>query len=323
MKRILITGAGGFIGSKLFQTLGRVFEKVVGTDIHVNVEHPDMMVLDLTGVDGDVDKVINELKPDVVIHCAGIAHQKIGKISRSTYFQVNSMATENLARAAGSANKDVHFIFLSSISVYGEDHNSAVISENSMCKPSSDYAESKRDAELRLQALFEEGNVKKFDILRLSPVYDATWSLNLDRRVFAPGKKAYLRFGKGEQKISAVSRQNLIDFMEYLITNTENFGEKYCNTYNVCDERPYTFNQIIETFKRSYDHPDSFVFPVPLSWVWSLTRMAGFAFKGKRKWIHSCYDKLAGDLVFDNRQMLKTGFMPKHSLQTVFLRDQG
>ena len=34
--------------------------------------------------------------------------------------RVNSEATENLARAAGKYNPDVQFIFLSSVSVYGE-----------------------------------------------------------------------------------------------------------------------------------------------------------------------------------------------------------
>jgi len=44
----------------------------------------------------------------------------------------------------------VHFIFLSSISVYGEDNLKDSVSEESECNPSSDYAQSKLDAEKRL-----------------------------------------------------------------------------------------------------------------------------------------------------------------------------
>jgi hypothetical protein len=33
---------------------------------------------------------------------------------------------------------------------------------------------------------------------------------------------------------------------------------------------------------------------------------------------HSCYDKLASDLVFDNGKMMGTGFRPVHSLETIF-----
>ena len=58
---------------------------------------------------------------------------------------------------------------------------------------------------------------------------------------------------------------------------------------------------------------------VPLSVVWFATRIAGVFFSGKREWIHSCYDKLACDLVFDNAKMMGTGFAPVHSLETIFL----
>lgn len=323
MARALVTGGTGFIGRLMCEILQNFLQILAlsNDNFEIRSENVDNVKCDLTNYQSLTD-IVNEYSPDVVIHCAGIAHQKIGRISRSDYFRVNSLATEHLANAAASSNPDVHFIFLSSVCVYGEDHHSEMICEDSLCHPSSDYAESKLDAELRLKALFDGGSIKRLDILRLSPVYDSTWSLNLDRRVFAPGKKAYLRFGNGDQKISAVSRQNLIDFIEYLILNRELFGEKYCNTYNVSDEHAYTFNQIIETFKRSSDHPDGFVIPVPLSWVWGLTRVGGLAFKAKRKWIHSCYDKLACDLVFDNSRMMKTGFKPKHSLNTVFAKRQ-
>lgn len=316
---IMVTGATGFIGRFLCDHYKLNKGLIALSDERIDIRRSEFVdvLCDLKNYHA-VSDVVDRYAPSIIIHCAGIAHQKVGRISRSDYFQVNSLATEQLAKAAASANPDVHFIFLSSVCVYGEDHHSETICENSECYPSSDYAESKRDAELRLQALFAGGKIKRLDILRLAPVYDSTWSLNLDRRVFAPGKKAYLRFGNGDQKISAVSRQNLIDFMEYLILNRDHFGDRYCNTYNVCDEHAYSFNQIIETFKRSSDHPGGITFPVPLSWVWVLTRMAGLVFKGKQRWIHSCYDKLASDLVFDNSRMMMTGFKPKHSLQTVF-----
>ena len=56
---------------------------------------------------------------------------------------------------------------------------------------------------------------------------------------------------------------------------------------------------------------------VPLSVVWLATRVAGIFFSSKRKWIHSCYDKLACDLVFDNRRMMGTGFRAEHTLETI------
>ncbi|GAI35946.1 unnamed protein product, partial [marine sediment metagenome] len=175
-----------------------------------------------------VAAVCEKYFPDVVIHCAGIAHQKIGTVDFATYMRVNSEATENLAKAAAKCNPDVYFIFLSSISVYGEgpqiittpfkyvnssnppipplpkggevEFNNGV-GEDSDCWPSSDYAVSKLDAERRLIALSDKGTLNSLVILRLAPVYDFDWSFNLDRRVLAPKGIAYIRFGSGSQRM--------------------------------------------------------------------------------------------------------------------------
>jgi hypothetical protein len=57
---------------------------------------------------------------------------------------------------------------------------------------------------------------------------------------------------------------------------------------------------------------------MPLPFVWLTTHLAGILFAKKRKWFHSCYEKLASNLVFDNKKMLNTGFVNRHSLQTIF-----
>ena len=55
--------------------------------------------------DGDSAVAICEkYSPDVVIHCAGIAHQKIGAVDSATYTRVNSEVTENLANAGAKTN---------------------------------------------------------------------------------------------------------------------------------------------------------------------------------------------------------------------------
>jgi len=40
----------------------------------------------------------------------------------------------------------------------------------------------------------------------------------------------------------------------------------------------------------------------------------------KSVWIHSFYNKLANDLVFDNKKMLGTGFKPSESLNSLFIK---
>jgi nucleoside-diphosphate-sugar epimerase len=372
MSTVFITGAAGFIGSELCRWLASGNE-VIGIDTAVS---PDE-VLNITWeraelTNGDSAVAICERHyPDVVIHCAGIAHQKIGAIDSDTYMRVNSEVTESFAKAAAKSNPDVQFIFLSSVSLYGEGpritqkekdapnkgakaqkgkmNSNNGVGEDSDCWPSSDYAESKLDAERRLVALADRGVIRNLIILRLAPVYDREWSFNLDRRVFAPGKTVYLRFGTGMQKMSALARPNLVEFIVHILQSTDyltqrrkgaNFKNRKQETgdrenqkqrtedgdderrnlqiFNVCDAEPYEFNRIIRVFKKSGIQPNRPVISVPLSFVRFATRIAGVFFSSKREWIHSCYDKLASDLVFDNGRMMGTGFRAAHSLETIF-----
>ena len=314
---VLITGAGGFIGKALCRRLSS-YNKVIGIDI---IKKPDKYVniaweqTDLTNFNS-MRTICKNYSPDLVIHCAGVAHQKIGAVDAITYMRVNSEVTENLAKATFENNPDVCFIFLSSISVYGEENLSMATSEESEGNPSSDYALSKLDAERRLIALYNGGNIHKLFILRLAPVYDREWSLNLDRRVFAPKKLTYLRFGSGLQKMSALARPNLIDFIEFLLQR--GLQTQGVNILNLCDTYPYELNQIINVFRRSNIQVARPIIPVPLSLVWIATRLAGSLFHDKRKWLHSCYDKVASDILISNRNMLRTGFKPRFSLETVF-----
>ncbi|NQT55360.1 MAG: NAD-dependent epimerase/dehydratase family protein, partial [Desulfobacteraceae bacterium] len=116
---ILITGANGFIGKALRIRLASG-NKVIGVDITgpadgaFNIAYEQA---DLTDQDS-VSVICEKYSPDVVIHCAGIAHQKIGAVDSATYMRVNSAATENLAKAAAKSNPGVCFIFFSSVSVY-------------------------------------------------------------------------------------------------------------------------------------------------------------------------------------------------------------
>ncbi|HDP26192.1 MAG TPA: NAD-dependent epimerase/dehydratase family protein [Deltaproteobacteria bacterium] len=327
MIKIVITGAAGFIGSALCEMLSYSYT-VVGLDTKETGKGAfncvESVKADITDKDS-VSYIIEEYLPDVVIHCAGIAHQKIGRVDPKTYMSVNGLATENLARVAARANPKVQVMFLSSVSVYGEDNLRMPVTENSICNPSSDYAVSKYDAERRLVALFDQEKLNDLIILRLAPVYNRFFGLNLERRVFAPGKLTYLHFGSGDQKMSALARDNLIDFIEHLLKRT---GEpessvKNMQIYNVCDEQPYTFQRIIQVFKKSGVYRPRPSIHIPLFFIWISTRIAGHIFHAKRSWWHACYDKLASDLVYDNTRMLKTGFRPRHSLETLFCNERG
>lgn len=322
--KITITGVGGFIGSELCRRLASG-NKVIGVDHRIRPDNNKDIIWEEADLTDSVavSNVFERHSPDIVIHCAAIAHQKAGAIDSAAYMLVNGEATGNLAEIAARYNPDVKFIFLSSISVYGEEGLNQPVSENSPYNPTSDYAASKVEAERRLIALHDRGIIRDLVILRLAPVYDSQWTFNLDKRVLLPKKMAFVRFGSGAQEISALARPNLVDFISHILNIPSDGLKPNLRIINVCDSKPYTFNQIIEIFKKSRRYPKRLVVSVPLFFVFILTRIGGLLMPSKKSWVHSCYDKLASSLVFDNKAMLETGFTHSHSLQTVLASKVG
>lgn len=315
-KRILITGASGFIGKGLCERFAPHHD-LVGCYHRSIVPQKSYTCrqVDLTKKT-DVEFLCNDFFPDVIIHCAGLAHQKRAHVSADEYFRINSLATENLAAVSAKINPKVNFIYCSSISVYGESEHGVIFNEASVLSPTSDYARSKIDAEKRLLKLFDNRILNHVTVLRLAPVYSKEWSLNLDRRVLCPGNIAYIRFGSGTQRMSALALGNLCDFMFHTIhTNTLSRSFHILNT---CDKHPYSFRNIIDIFKQSTVKPDGPVLKVPLIFLKIGLVCGSILLRNQKEWFQSSYRKIAFDIVVDNRKMYRNGFRQKESLHTVF-----
>jgi UDP-glucose 4-epimerase len=129
MKKVLITGASGFIGLYLV-------EHLTGFDIQtLSLRGEDWQQLDLN--------------VDAIIHCAGIAHAS-KNIPDSSYDEINCDLTKTLLDKAIESHVS-QFIFLSTALVFGEGHVGE-ISLNSPLNPQNAYAKSKVCAEKALQA---------------------------------------------------------------------------------------------------------------------------------------------------------------------------
>jgi UDP-glucose 4-epimerase len=144
MKKVLITGASGFIGSYLK-------EHLTGFEIStLSLRDPNWKK--------------QPIDADVVIHCAGLAHSK-KSLSQDRYMDVNCNLTKELLEHSLQHNVS-HFILLSTMLVYGEG-NIGAIGRDSKINPISDYAKSKGCAE---EFVSNKKNIKS-TVLRLPLVY--------------------------------------------------------------------------------------------------------------------------------------------------------
>ncbi|MBS1507564.1 MAG: NAD-dependent epimerase/dehydratase family protein [Bacteroidetes bacterium] len=164
MKRVLLTGVTGFVGTNLVSSLSRSAQyRIFGHSR--NREKAKLVFKDfqITLVDQVSSDLLNELKIDTVIHLAGIAHDLSGKYKPQDYYEVNQKQTGQLFDEFVKSNS-TQFIFLSSIKA-AVDHSSQPADESIQPLPASDYGKSKLLAERHIQKQALPSG-KKFYILR-------------------------------------------------------------------------------------------------------------------------------------------------------------
>ena len=100
--RILITGSNGQLGNELQKIvstgkaeIGSVSEEIKNAEVFAM----DVDTLDITNLE-QVKKVLNEVKPDVVINCAAATNVDGCEANQDLAFKINSLGPRNLAMVA-------------------------------------------------------------------------------------------------------------------------------------------------------------------------------------------------------------------------------
>lgn len=141
MKRVLVTGIEGFTGRYLATELGAAGFDVAGTEMpQRGSKASNLYECDLC--DAIATKaVLAKVKPDVVVHLAGIAFVGHGDVD--AIYRTNIVGTRNLLEAisiCGHAPKIV--LLASSSNIYG-NATAGIIAESALPAPTNDYAVSK------------------------------------------------------------------------------------------------------------------------------------------------------------------------------------
>jgi GDP-4-dehydro-6-deoxy-D-mannose reductase len=165
-QRVLITGAGGFVGYWLRRALlaalpadCRVLSTSTGAE-EVTISDPRESFAELDIRDESaVETVVKVFSPTTVIHLAAISDVKEAERARRATWDVNLFGTMNLAYAVLRFSPGARFIFVSSSEVYGSSFkgDDRPIDENSRLAPKNSYATSKAAADLFVGQVAGEG----------------------------------------------------------------------------------------------------------------------------------------------------------------------
>lgn len=168
-EKVLVTGAGGFIGSHLVESLlDKGYEVVCLVKPGENVRW--IKDMDLTLIYGDLIQKETLYEPiKGVSYIYHLAARMGGGDKPSYIYEVNYKGSKNLIRACiESGVKLKRFLFASSFAAVGPSGDSRVLDEKSPPNPKSHYGKSKLLAENFLR---ENGDKIPYTIVRLPLVY--------------------------------------------------------------------------------------------------------------------------------------------------------
>lgn len=170
MKKMLISGGAGFIGSEFTrQVLLNDFEVAIVDSltyagdlkriesIKENIKFFNCATSDFESLQG----VFKQFKPEIIVHFAAETHVDRSILNPNIFIKTNIIGTQNMLELS----KDALFINISTDEVYGDlSENDASFKEDSCLRPSSPYSVSKASQDMLGRAYARTYNTKVITI---------------------------------------------------------------------------------------------------------------------------------------------------------------
>jgi nucleoside-diphosphate-sugar epimerase len=286
-KKLLITGASGFVGQHLTPALAERGHRVVAVVRHPGVFGPtvnQVLIQDITSVDWM--PLLQGI--DVVIHLAAIAHRG-NDVAEAVYDKINRQVTASLARATARAG--ARLIFLSSVAAQSPSSSDLPLTEKNLCTPAGGYGRSKLNAEIDIAA-----SGGQYIILRPPLIYGRGVKGNMHKLIQLARLPVPLPFGAVTNKRSLLAIENLISAIGLLIQRDDIRNEVFL----VADATPVSLPEIIASLRHGTGRPAN-LFAIPPPLLLGLFRMCRLT---------ETWEKLAGNLVASIDKLSSIGYSP-------------
>lgn len=161
--KILFTGGSGLFGQAFIELLEKTPYELYVTYNKNPIAYEKAIFLDICD-ESKVDKIIEKLHPDVIVHAAAFAHVDKCEVEKDRAYNVNVKGTRNVAKAAKRMNAKV--IYISTDYVF--DGEKGFYSEDDETNPVNYYGLTKLEGEKVIMEICDD-----FIIARTSVIYGA------------------------------------------------------------------------------------------------------------------------------------------------------
>jgi len=247
MKRILITGANGYIGSYLIENFNKQDVEIIPLVRKLPPyyeywrENYEIIECDIT----ELDQLREKIKDiNYIIHLAAF-NDVLTKIYPDKALIINGIGTRNILEIAKELECEF-FIYFSTLQVYGKELE-GIISIESSINTHNDYALTHYVAEQYCRMYCSNFNMN-VAILRPSNVFGAPMSVHVSRWSLVPACfcKSVYETNKIVLKSSGKQMRDFID-LDYILKSVEfliKTYEKGLKIYNITSESIFSINEI-------------------------------------------------------------------------------
>ncbi|MGC8568268.1 MAG: NAD-dependent epimerase/dehydratase family protein [Candidatus Micrarchaeia archaeon] len=241
----LITGATSHLGISIAKKLieaGEEVRAIIPEKPAVSSEWKNLppgvkpYVVNLTFKNDEDKKNLEEALEGVdrVFHFAGAVFNY--KFTYNQFIDINVIGTENLLRTAKEVNLrtggQIHFLYSSSVTVYGYRRRGVVLTEDSELKPASPYSESKVMAEQVIKSYCDAYPNMKYTIFRLATFFGDGYNAPIFKvfNLVKEGKMPII--GDGKNFLTFVNIEDIIE--AFILASSKNEASSN-KIYNLTD----------------------------------------------------------------------------------------
>jgi nucleoside-diphosphate-sugar epimerase len=290
VKRILVTGASGFIGRPLVRSLARA-----GYAVRAVMRRPisfpravDIVIVPDLVRQIDWAPILRRI--DVVIHLAGVVHADQPFDEHRLFDRINRQATQRLALATADAGVE-RFLYMSSVRAQAGASAVGMVREQDEACPTDHYGRSKLAAESIVRAAGVP-----FTVLRPVVIYGPHPKGNMRALVRLTSSPWPLPFSGFTNRRSILGIDNFISVILFVLNSSDAEGE----TFLVADPKPVEFGELLAMLRKAQGDRPRLVYIPPRLFQIALTLI-----NRQHLW-----ERIGKELVVDTTKLESLGWRP-------------